>query len=94
MINITPLYDRVIVEPVETVDQKSTILVVQEKTKLTGRVVEVGQGYLVDGVLVPLFVGKDDLVLYPAYASVIEYPYNGKKYVIIKESDIIGIIKE
>lgn len=93
MINITPLYDRVIVEPVSPVQKQSTILVVETPTIVIGKVIDVGAGYLVNGALVPMIVVKGQLVSYPAYAGT-EYPYQGKKYTILKESDVIGIIKE
>ncbi|MNJ74917.1 10 kDa chaperonin [compost metagenome] len=56
-----------------------------------GKVVAVGSGALKDGVRIPLEVKEGDRVLFSKYAGT-EVKYEGKEYLIMKESDIHGIV--
>lgn len=90
--NITPLYDRVIVERVD-VDRKSTIILPEtaQEALVVGKVVEVGTGYYVGDKKIELSITVGNLVLYPNYAG-LKYKDDGFEYIILKESDIIGIV--
>ena len=96
MIDITPLYDGVVVERVLETKKESGIILPQTVTEnqqyVTGKVVKVGAGYLINGNIVPLQVKVNDTVLYTNYKG-IEHVFKGTKYVILKEADIIGIMK-
>ena len=90
-INITPLADRVIIkqEGAETTTASGIIIPdnAQEKPQ-KGTVIAVGKGTKDN----PMTVKSGDNVLYGKYAGT-ELKYNGSDYMIMKESDILAIIK-
>ena len=58
-----------------------------------GRVIAVGDGVYENGTLIPVSVKPDDVVLFAKWASSAnEVKIDGKDYVLIKESDILGIL--
>ena len=95
-LNMRPLGDRVIVEPVE---QEETIaggkLVLPETAKekpQQGNVLAVGSGRRdEDGKRIEMDVQVGNKVLFAKYAGT-EIKLDGKKLLIMKESDILGII--
>jgi chaperonin GroES len=95
--NIRPLGDRVIVEPVE---QEETIaggmLVLPETAKekpQQGIVLAAGAGRRdEDGDRIDMDVKTGDKVLFAKYAGT-EVKLDGKKLLILKESDILGILE-
>ena len=94
---IVPLGDRVLVKPLEegTDQAKGKILIpdtAKEKPQ-EGEVIAIGDGKLLDsGQKVPLQVKKGDKVLFPKYSGS-EVKIDGVDYLIIKEEDILGIVK-
>jgi chaperonin GroES len=90
-INIIPLADRVIVkqDAAETTTASGIIIpdTAQEKPQ-KGIVVAVGKGTKEE----PITVSVGDNILYGKYAGT-ELKYNGTDYLIMKESDILAIIK-
>jgi chaperonin GroES len=96
-INIRPLGDRIIVEPQE---QEETIaggmLVLPETAKekpQQGLVLAVGAGRRDDdGDRIEMDVKVGDRVLFAKYAGT-EIKLDGKKMLIMKESDILGIVE-
>lgn len=96
-VNIRPLGDRVLIEPVE---QEETIaggmLVLPETAKekpQQGNVVAVGAGRRDDdGDRIDMDVKVGDKVLFAKYAGT-EVKLDGKKLLIMKESDILGIVE-
>jgi len=93
--NFKPLHDRVLVRRVES-DQKTAGGIIipdtaQEKP-MEGEVLEVGSGARDEiGKLVPLDVKKGDKILFGKWSGT-EVKMNGEEYIIMKESDIMGII--
>jgi len=93
--NFKPLHDRVLVRRVES-DQKTAGGIIipdtaQEKP-MEGEVLEVGSGSRDEiGKLVPLDVKKGDKILFGKWSGT-EVKMNGEEYLIMKESDIMGII--
>ncbi len=95
-VNIRPLGDRVIVEPVE---QEETIaggmLVLPETAKekpQQGMVLAAGEGKRdEDGERIPMDVKVGDKVLFAKYAGT-EIKMDGKKLLIMKEADILGVL--
>lgn len=96
-VNIRPLGDRVIIEPVE---QEETIaggmLVLPETAKekpQQGIVLAAGEGKRDDeGKRIPMDVKVGDRILFAKYAGT-EIKLDGKKLLIMKESDILGILQ-
>lgn len=59
-----------------------------------GRVVAVGDGEMQNGVRIPMTVSVGDVVLFAKWASSLnEVKIDGNDYVLIKESDVLGILK-
>lgn len=92
---IKPLGDRVLIEPKRESEEKIGSLYVPDTAKekpQEGKVVEVGSGRYEDGKLVPLEVKVGDSVLYGKYSGT-EIKQGGKEYLIVRESDILAIVK-
>ena len=93
--NFKPLHDRVLVRRVES-DQKTAGGIIipdtaQEKP-MEGEVLETGSGARDEvGKLVPMDVKKGDKILFGKWSGT-EVKMNGEDYLIMKESDIMGII--
>ncbi|MBE0690377.1 MAG: co-chaperone GroES [Anaerolineae bacterium] len=96
-VKIRPLGDRVLIEPVE---QEETIaggmLVLPETAKekpQQGNVIAVGAGRRDDdGDRIEMDVKAGDKVLFAKYAGT-EVKLDGKKLLIMKETDILGIVE-
>lgn len=95
--NLRPLADRVVVEPIEeeeTFADGQLLLPDTAKEKpQQGKVLAVGAGALdSDGNRVPMDVGTGDTVLYAKYGGT-EIKIDGVKMLILKESDILAIVE-
>ena len=97
MKKIKPLADRVIVQPSDTAESKSTGGIIipdtaKEKPQ-EGKIVAVGPGRVDDdGKLIKMNVKVGDKVLYSKYGGT-ELKYDGKEYLIMSESDILAILQ-
>ena len=93
---IQPLADRVLVEPLEAEDKTTGGIIIPDTAKekqQRGKVVAVGKGHLNDdGKITPLEVKVNDQVLFGRYAGS-EIKIGVTDYLIIKEDDILGIIR-
>jgi len=93
-LNFEPNADRVVVEaaPAETKTASGIYIpeTAQEKPQ-RGTVVAIGPGKYADltGNLIPMTYSVGDEVYYGKYAGT-ELPIEGKEYLIMKESDILG----
>jgi len=94
-INIKPLGDRVVVEPVEKEQTTASGIILPETAKekpQEGNVLGVGPGRRdEDGERIPMDVSVGDSVLFAKYAGT-EVKLDDKKVLILKESDILAII--
>ena len=93
--NLKPLHDRVLVERVEQEDRTKGGIIIpdtaQEKP-MEGKVVSVGGGARNEnGQVVALDVKKGDRILFGKWSGT-EVKIDGKDLLIMKESDIMGII--
>lgn len=93
--NFRPLHDRVLVKRVEAQEKtKSGIIIpdtAQEKPQ-EGEVMAVGNGTRQEnGGTVPLDVKAGDRILFGKWSGT-EIKIDGQDYLIMKESDIMGII--
>lgn len=93
--NIKPLGDKVIVKRVEAEERTAGGIVLPDSAKekpKRGIVLAVGNGKLLeDGTRTALQVKKDDEVLFTSYAGT-EVKINGEEYIVMDESDILGVI--
>ena len=90
-----PLHDRVLVKRVHSDEKTAGGIIIpdtaQEKP-MEGEVVEIGSGARDEnGKLVPLDVKKGDKILFSKWSGT-EVKMSGEEYLIMKESDIMGII--
>jgi chaperonin GroES len=94
--NIRPLGDRLLVEPVEKEETIAGGLLLPETAKekpQQGKVLAVGEGRRDDdGDRIAMDVQAGDMVLFAKYAGT-EIKLEGKKLLIMKESDILGIVE-
>jgi chaperonin GroES len=93
--NFRPLHDRVLVKRVQSDEKTAGGIIIpdtaQEKP-MEGKVIEVGSGARDEtGKLVPLDVKKGDNILFGKWSGT-EVKMNGEEYLIMKETDIMGII--
>ena len=93
---IQPLGDRVLVEPLEAEDKTSGGIIIPDTAKekqQRGKVIAVGKGRVSEeGKLTPLEVKAGDQVLFGRYSGS-EIKVGAGDYLIIKEDDILGIIR-
>ena len=94
-INLKPLGDRVVVEPIEQDEMTPSGLVLPETAKekpQKGVVVAAGPGARdEDGKRISLDVSVGETVLFAKYAGT-EFKVDGKKLLILKESDLLAIV--
>lgn len=91
---IRPLGERVLIEPIAKEETTASGIVLPDTAKekpQEGKVIAVGKGAVKDGVHVALEVKEGDRVLFSKYAGT-EVKYEGKEYLIMKESDIHAIV--
>jgi chaperonin GroES len=93
---IQPLGDRVLIRPLEAQEKTKGGIVLPDTAKekpQEGKVVAVGKGRVSeDGKLTPLEVKSGDKVLYGKYSGT-EISVEGDEYLIVKEDDILAIVK-
>jgi chaperonin GroES len=95
--NLKPLHDRVLVERVSSEDKTKGGIIIpdtaQEKP-MEGKVLAVGSGARNEnGQVVALDVKKGDRILFGKWSGT-EVKIDGKELLIMKESDIMGIIEK
>ena len=89
-INFKPLADRVLVEPSEAEEKTSSGIIIPDTAKekpQKGRIVAVGNGTKDEKITVKV----GETVLYGKYSGT-EINIDGTDYLIMKESDIFGIV--
>jgi chaperonin GroES len=95
MSTVRPLEDRIIIKPTEPETKTASGLFLPEAAKerpMQGTVVAVGPGLLLDnGERAPVHVKKGDTVVYGKYAGT-EIEIKSTKHVIVRESELLGIL--
>ena len=90
-----PLHDRVLIKVLDSEEKTAGGIIIPDTAKekpQEGEVVAVGPGAKSeDGKLLPMDVKTGDVVLFGKWSGT-EVKMNGDEYLIMKESDIMGII--
>ena len=92
-----PLHDRVLVERVEAEEKTAGGIIIPDSAKekpAEGVIVSVGTGARAEnGTITPLDVKAGDRVLFGKWSGT-EVKIDGQDLLIMKESDIMGIVEE
>ncbi|MEX2585742.1 MAG: co-chaperone GroES [Balneolaceae bacterium] len=94
MASIKPLSDRVLVRPDDAEEKTSSGIIIPDTAKekpQRGTVVAAGPGKVENGTKVEMSVKKGDHILYGKYSGT-EITLDGEDYLIMRESDILGIV--
>jgi chaperonin GroES len=95
--NLKPLGSRILVEPIEAEEVTAGGIVLPETAKekpQKGKVLSVGPGDRdEDGDRIKMDVVEGDVVLFAKYAGT-EIKVDGKKLLILRESDLLAIVEE
>ena len=94
-LNFRPLHDRVVVRRIESEDKTAGGIIIPDAAKekpQEGEIVAAGTGARDDaGKLIALDVKEGDKVLFGKWSGT-EVKLNGEDLLIMKESDIMGVI--
>ena len=95
-LKLKPLGGRLIVEPIEQEEMTAGGIILPETAKekpQEGKVLAAGPGERDDGgKRIPMEVGVGDRVLYAKYSGT-EIKMDGKKVLILRESDILAVVE-
>lgn len=94
-INLKPLADRIVVKPAEAEEKTAGGIILPDTVKekpVEGTIVAAGPGKVADdGKVIKMEVKVGDKVLYGKYSGT-EVTINGEEYLIMRESDVFGIL--
>ena len=93
--NIKPLYDRVVVKPIDAEETSLGGIIIPDAAKekpTKGEVIAVGSGKVFDnGQTRAMTVKVGDKVIYGQYSGS-AYKHEGTEYKIVREDDILAIV--
>ncbi|MBL7155661.1 MAG: co-chaperone GroES [Candidatus Omnitrophica bacterium] len=93
---VQPLGDRILVEVLEAKEKTKGGIVLPDTAKekpQEAKVIAVGKGKIADdGKVVPLELKEGDKILFGKYSGA-EITVDDKEYLILKEEDVLAIIK-
>ena len=94
---IKPLYDRILVQRIESEAKTASGLYIPETAKekpLEGIVRSTGPGRRTDaGELIPLQIQEGDRILFGKYSGT-EIAVLGEEHLILKEDEVLAVIKD
>jgi len=92
-----PLHDRVLVKRIESEEKTKSGIIIPDTAKekpMEGEVVSVGTGIRQEnGTITPLDVKAGDRILFGKWSGT-EIKLDNKDYIVMKESDIMGILNK
>ncbi|MEO5333639.1 MAG: co-chaperone GroES [Magnetococcus sp. YQC-5] len=95
-INLRPLHDRVVVKRTEEEKRTAGGIIIPDTAKekpIQGKVLAVGKGAIQEnGSIRPMDVKVGDVVLFAKYAGT-EVKLEGEELLIMRETDIMGVIQ-
>ncbi len=94
---VKPLHDRVLVKRLEEETKTAGGIIIPDnhaEKPSQGEVVSVGEGYRLDnGTFSALSLKAGDRILFGKYAGT-EVKLEGQEYLIMKESDVFGVLSK
>ena len=94
---LKPLDDRIVIKQSDAEEKTSGGIILPDTAKekpQIGKIVATGPGKLLDnGKRNKMSVKKNDEVIYAKYIGS-DVEFDGEKYVILRESDILGIVEK
>ena len=93
--NLKPLFDHIIVKPLQKEEVTKSGLVLPDTAKekpQEGEVLAIGSGKIIDGKLQSLQVKVGDKILFSKYAPT-EIKIDGEELYILREDDVLAIIE-
>ena len=95
--NLKPLDDRIVIKQSDAEEKTAGGIILPDSAKekpLIGKVVAIGPGKLLDdGKRAKMSVKKKDEVIYGKYVGS-DIEIDREKYVILRESDVLGIVEK
>ena len=95
--DIKPLGDRIVVQPLEAEDVTKGGIILPDTAKEKpheGKIVSVGRGKVLEnGQIQALELKAGDRILYGKYSGSEIKTKDGKDYLIMKEEDVLAIVK-
>ncbi len=92
-----PIHNYVLLERLNEGEKTAGGIIIPDTAKekpVRGKVIAVGNGEYQDGDLIPMSIKVGDIVMFTKWASSSsEIKIDGKDYIIIKENEILGILK-
>ncbi len=92
-----PLHNYILLERMEEDNVTAGGIIIPDNARekpSRGRVIAVGNGTYVGDAFVPVTVKVGDIVMFAKWAATVnEIKLDGRDYVLIKETDILGIIE-
>src|SRR5438132_553205 len=92
-----PLHDRIVVKRIDAEEKTKGGIIIPDTAKekpSQGEVLAVGQGGRDEsGKLIPIYVAVGDRVLFGKWSGT-EVKIDGEDLIIMKESDVMGVIEE
>jgi chaperonin GroES len=92
---LKPLGDRIVIELVEAEEKTASGIVLPDSAKekpQQGKVIAVGNGRVTEhGERVAMEVAEGNIVVFSKYSGT-ELKYEGKEYLILRESDVLAIV--
>jgi len=97
MKKIKPLFDYLLIEPLEKETTLPSGIVIPDSAKekpQEGKIVASGPGAKdKNGKLIPMEVSVDDVVVYKKWGGT-EIKVDGKDYILVKQEDLLAVVKE
>lgn len=93
---IKPLFDKIVVEAVESCEKTASGLYLPDSAKekpQSAKVLAVGPGGTIDGKEVTMQVKVGDVILYNKYAGS-DFKLDGREVTILKQSDVLAIVED
>lgn len=95
--NFKPLHDRIVVLPLANEEKTKGGIIIPDNSQqksVQGTVMAVGKGSRdKDGNVIPMDVQVNDVIMYGKFSGT-EMKIDGHDVIVMKESDVIGIISK